>query len=125
MKNALVAMDEKAIGRVPLAKFYGTAINSDWRFGESESYLREMGALDESSTWLGPQVLIPNYVNSMSNCLTSQPYYQICCLNECDLVFQQLESRIGAPQATPSAIIKALESDASTNISALHRERLA
>merc|ERR1719482_1001165 len=30
MKDALVSMDEKGTGRIPLAKFYGTAINSDW-----------------------------------------------------------------------------------------------
>merc|ERR1719183_1743356 len=42
MKAALVDMDKHATGRVPLANFYNTAINTDWRFGESESYLREL-----------------------------------------------------------------------------------
>merc|ERR1719473_998326 len=71
MKDALVAMDTQRMGRVPLAKFYGTAIDTDWRFGESEVYLRELGALDESSTWLGPQVLIANYIQATSNCIVS------------------------------------------------------
>merc|ERR1719465_386772 len=71
--------------------------------------------------------MIPNYINAMSNCITSQPYYQICCLNECDHVFQQLESQIAAPSATASEVIRALENGiyAPTNISVLHRERLA
>ena len=94
-------------GRVPLSKFYGKSItDAEWRFGESESYLRaflaaivvlmdlrtvgawefrspcwflwrrvclahdlgELGALDETSTRLGKQVIIPNYIQGASNC---------------------------------------------------------
>jgi hypothetical protein len=56
-------------GRVPLSKFYGKSItDAEWRFGESESYLRERGALDETSARLGQQVIIPNYIQGASNC---------------------------------------------------------
>merc|ERR1719161_3357090 len=70
--------------------------------------------------------MIPNYLQSMSNCITSAPYFSICCLNECDQMFQQLEARIGASHATASQIISALESGTyMANVSALNRERLA
>merc|ERR1719181_97575 len=105
MKNALVSMDEKATGRIPLAKFYGTAINSDWRFGESEAYLRELGALDESSSWLGPQVIIPNYIQATSNCIVSTAHYLVCCTNECEVLLGEIEEKLGAPTASSQDII--------------------
>merc|ERR1719245_1581985 len=51
MKMSLVAMDRHNTGRVPLSKVYAFAMDVDWRFGESEAYLRELGALDETSRW--------------------------------------------------------------------------
>merc|ERR1719301_361170 len=102
-----------------MADFYGNSKNGAWQFLEPAEQLRHAGALDESSAWLGPQVMIPNYINSLSNCITSAPYYSICCLNECDQVFQQLEARIAAPSATASQIIRSLESSTNApNISA-------
>eukprot|EP00746_Dinoflagellata_sp_MGD_P158515 gnl/MRDRNA2_/MRDRNA2_86492_c0_seq17.p1 gnl/MRDRNA2_/MRDRNA2_86492_c0~~gnl/MRDRNA2_/MRDRNA2_86492_c0_seq17.p1 ORF type:complete len:552 (+),score=112.98 gnl/MRDRNA2_/MRDRNA2_86492_c0_seq17:118-1773(+) len=126
MKDMLMEMDTYGTGRVKLSEFYGYSKDGAWQFLEPSEQLRQGGALDESSTWLGPQVMIPNYINAMSNCITSQPYYQICCLNECDHVFQQLETHIAAPSATVSEVIKALESGvyAPTSISDLQRERL-
>jgi hypothetical protein len=127
MKDMLMEMDVHDTGRVKMSDFYSYSKDGAWQFLEPSEQLRQSGALDESSTWLGPQVMIPNYINSMSNCITSAPYYSICCLNECDQVFQQLESQVRAPSATPSEIIWALENGiyAPINISALHRDRLA
>merc|ERR1719379_2962060 len=127
MKDMLMEMDLHGTGRVKMSDFYSYSRDGAWQFLEPSEQLREAGALDESSTWIGPQVMIPNYINAMSNCITSQPYYQICCLNECDLVFQQLESQIAAPSTTTAEVIRALENGiyAPTNISALHLERLA
>ncbi len=51
MKNSLVEMDEEGTGQVRLSDFYGTGLEKDWRFGESEEYLRQLGVLDESSPW--------------------------------------------------------------------------
>merc|ERR1719463_452403 len=103
-------MDVHNTGRVKIADFYKYSKDGVWQFQEPSEQLRLAGALDESSSWLGPQVMIPNYITGMSNCITSAPYYSICCLNECDHVFQQLESHIAAPSATALQIIKALES---------------
>lgn len=97
-------MDIHNTGRVPLAKFYGHGLDAEWRFGESESYLRELGALDESSSWRGKEVIIPNYIQAASNCIVSTPHYMVCCINECDDRLSEIESAIGAPLALPNDI---------------------
>jgi hypothetical protein len=110
IKDGLVTMDPHGTGRVKLSAFYGKSENGGWQFREASEYLRQLGALDESSSLHGPQVIIPNYVSGMSNCITSAPYYSICCLNECDRVFQHLEAMIPASAASPADIIAAVES---------------
>jgi hypothetical protein len=110
IKEPLVEMDIHKTGRVKLAQFYGKGQGSGWQYAEASEYLRQLGALDESSTLLGPQVIIPNYVSGMSNCITSAQYYSICCLNECDKVFQHLEASIPSSSATTAQIITAVES---------------
>lgn len=105
MKQQLVEMDKYGTGRVPLSKFYGSALDTDWRFGESESYLRELGALDESSRWMGKQVIIPNYMQAASNCIVSTPHYLVCCVNDCEALLGEIEETIGTPSASPEAIL--------------------
>jgi len=105
MKEALVSMDTHSTGRVPLAKFYNTAMHTDWRFGESESYLRELGALDESSTTMGTQVIISNYIQATSNCIVSTPHYLVCCRSECEAVLGEIELALGSPTSTPAEIL--------------------
>jgi len=105
MKESLMDMDKYNTGRVPLAKFYNTAINTDWRFGESEAFLRELGALDESSSWIGPQVIIPNYLQATSNCIISTSHYSVCCVAECETLLGELESAVQAPTASPGTIL--------------------
>jgi len=125
MKEMLMQKDAHGSGRVKLADFYRKTADGAWQFTEQSEYLRQLGALDESSPEIGPQVLIPNYITGMSNCITSAPYYSICCLNACDQIYQSLESRILASAASPSSIIKAVESmPQSPNISAPLRAKL-
>jgi len=104
MKNTLVDMDTHHTGRVPLSKFYGSALDTEWRFGESESYLRELGALDETS-WRGKQVLIANYIQGASNCIVTTTHYLVCCVNECEAMQGELEVAIGSPFAPPKQIL--------------------
>jgi len=106
IKNKLSEKDIYGTGRVKLADFYGAGA---WQFRESPEYLKLIGALDESSASQGPQVIIPNYVLGMNNCITSTLYYNICCLNECDGVFEHLESRIRSPTASAAEITRAVE----------------
>jgi len=125
MKDLLMQRDAHGSGRVKLADFYRKSQDGAWQFTEQSEYLRQLGALDESSPSLGPQVLIPNYITGMSNCITSAPYYSICCLNECDQIYQNLEALIPAPTASPGEIIEAVESmPQSSEISAPLRAKL-
>eukprot|EP00811_Abedinium_folium_P025586 NODE_3660_length_2003_cov_2.729744.p1 GENE.NODE_3660_length_2003_cov_2.729744~~NODE_3660_length_2003_cov_2.729744.p1 ORF type:complete len:613 (-),score=135.36 NODE_3660_length_2003_cov_2.729744:164-1876(-) len=102
MKQSLVQWDTQRIGRVPLAKFYHMG---EMRFAESEAYLRELGALDESSRWRGKQVIISNYLQAASNCLIWTPHYNICCMSECEMILGEVERGVGSPVATPAQLL--------------------
>lgn len=106
MKLQLAGMDKTGTGRVKLSDFYGTGMDADWRFGESESYLRQLGVLDESSPWIGKQVIIPNYLLAASNCIVSTPHYLICCQNECESLLRDIEQSIGTPMADPQRVLE-------------------
>jgi len=108
IKASLLAFDKSGTGRVRLSDFYGANSDGEWRFGESEEYLRELGALDESSPWLGKQVIVPNYIQGASNCIVSTPYYFVCCVNECESVLNEIEETTGAPIGEPDEILRVL-----------------
>lgn len=105
MKHQLVEMDRDGNGRVSLSDFYGTGMDQDWRFGESEDYLRQLGVLDETSPWRGKQVIIPNYLQAASNCIVSTSHYLVCCMNECEGLLGEIEVQIGKPTASPEQIL--------------------
>lgn len=105
IKGALVDMDTSGTGRVWLKDFYSSNKDGVWHFGESESYLRDLGALDDSS-WRGPQVIIPNYMQAASNCIISNANYNMCCMNECESILGDIEMAIGAPVATVDQILQ-------------------
>jgi hypothetical protein len=111
MSDALQEMDPFGRGRVRLTDFYQKS-GSAWQFRESVAYLRSIGALDESSPALGPQVIIPNYVLGMANCITSTPYFSVCCVNQCQPFLQKIEETVRTPEA-PAAILADVVSDLS------------
>jgi len=80
----------------------------EWRFSESKEYLRQLGALDESSAWYGPRVIITNYMQSPSNCIVYSPHYRVCCANECESVLGEVEEAIASPIASPDQILASL-----------------
>eukprot|EP00403_Amphidinium_massartii_P027101 CAMPEP_0178390626 /NCGR_PEP_ID=MMETSP0689_2-20121128/10743_1 /TAXON_ID=160604 /ORGANISM="Amphidinium massartii, Strain CS-259" /LENGTH=577 /DNA_ID=CAMNT_0020011141 /DNA_START=71 /DNA_END=1804 /DNA_ORIENTATION=+ len=104
MKMQLVEMDYDATGRVPLSAFYKAAMGSEWRFGESEAYLRELGAIDDTSR-SGPKVIIPNYMQGASNCIIPTSHYLVCCASECESILGDLERAVRAPVATVEEIL--------------------
>jgi len=108
MKETLSAMDVHGTGRVKLSDFWHDG-KEGWQFKESAEYLRSLGALDETDTSLGPQVLIPNYVYAASNCIMSTPSYSICCLNTCEDHMRLLEKRLETPDASPDSLMQAVE----------------
>jgi len=125
MKDILTERDQHGAGRVKLADFFRTLHDDAWQFTESPEYLRQLGAMDDTSPSAGPQVLIANYISGMSNCITANTYYNICCLNECDKIYQHLEAHLPASTTTPTELIKAVESmHLSVNITPQLRDRL-
>jgi hypothetical protein len=104
LKGALMQMENQGTGRVLLKDFYGNALGGAWQFSESEDYLRELGALDESDA-KRKAVIISNYVYAPSNCLASSGMYGICCLNECEGLLGHIEREVGSPEATPEQIL--------------------
>lgn len=99
MKESLVALDVGRTGRIPLSIFYGA---SDY-FGESEGYLDAQGVLDYSTQ--EAQVIIPNYLQAASNCIVATSQYQICCLNSCERVLEDIELEVKKPQATVEELL--------------------
>merc|ERR1719162_152657 len=105
IKGLLVDMDTREAGRVPLKDFYGAATNGEWRFSESKSYLRQLGALDETSSWHGPQLILTNYMQGLSNCIISADHYLVCCSNECEYILDEIEEVIGGPLGDAEQIL--------------------
>jgi len=106
IKDSLVALDKTGTGRILLSEFYGANADGEWRFGESEAYLRELGALDESLPSKGKQVIIPNYLQGASNCIVATSEYLVCCVNECEPFLNELEEAVGGPLAEPQQVLE-------------------
>lgn len=104
MKDTLVKLDTHDTGRVPLSKFY-MSVKNDAGFAESEAYLRQIGALDETSHWRGNQLIIPNYIAALSNCIVTTSHYFVCCTNACDARVSEIEQAVGAPAGTVAQIL--------------------
>jgi len=132
LKDTLVEREHRGTGRVRLQDFWPNPEDAEetWQFTESLSYLRELGALDETDP-KRPSVVIPNYINSHTNCLTSSGFLSICCRDECEGLLGHLEREVGAPSAEPRRIaelVSNLPSDtvvAPRNLSAALLGRLA
>lgn len=86
-------------GRVRLTDFY----TASEHFEEGLNDLRAMEALDETDS-ADPKVIIPNYLQGATNCISPAGYYSICCLDECEELMDKIEAHFEAPAASPSAI---------------------
>lgn len=107
LRDGLALMDTSGNGRIPFKDFAGKRVR-DFVFLEPESYLRELGTLDESDKEAGPQVVIPNYVSSLSNCVEASDFYSVCCLDPCEGVMRTLEREVRAPTATVEQLVGAM-----------------
>jgi len=123
IKAGLVALDYAGTGRVRLGDFYGASVNGEWRYAESEAYLRELGALDESSLSRGKQVIIPNYLHAASNCIVGSKHYLVCCVNECEGIMGEIEAAIQEPLGDPSLILAIVENMTHDEESPVHMNR--
>ena len=116
MKNDLVKLGDRNIGRVPLSEFYRPALEGkSWQFMESVDYLRSLGALDETDPNL-PSVIVPNYVGSQSNCVVSTSYYSVCCIDECEALTSHLEKEFAAPEADPKEVLSVVSGLSSSSV---------
>jgi hypothetical protein len=107
MKDRLVALGDRQIGRVQLSSFYTDALarynQQGGRRAEHIDYLRELGALEESVP-NRPSLLVANYINSRSNCFAVSSFYSVCCANECEGLLKHLEWELAEPAAAPARI---------------------
>merc|ERR1719440_1032948 len=60
--------------------------------------LRRLGTLRESSR-AEAQLIIPNYINSQSMCLSTASFYGACCINECEGLIAKIERAGLSPAA--------------------------
>jgi hypothetical protein len=123
MKAHLKELDPESLGRVPLGLFYAQPAGATYHFAESADYLRQIGALDETSPG-NPQVYIANYVAGPSNCIASSAYYSVCCLSECDEIMGDLERHIIAPSASPETILALVRNISHANVERTLVEKL-
>merc|ERR550532_3885742 len=113
LKNQLVEMEDEGTGRVPLSRFYRGGLRGDWTFAESVDFLRSVGALDETNP-KRMSVVIPNWIQSPSNCFAGSSFYSVCCFDECEGLLGHVEEEVKVPSALPSqiaAVVSSLHSD--------------
>jgi hypothetical protein len=117
MKEHLMSMDTKGTGRIPLDTFYKSDQGSAYEFTESIEYLRAAGALDESLQG-NPGVLVANYLAGPSNCIASNPFYSVCCLNECEKLMNEIEEHVKGPSASAHHLLGLLQNMSSSTVEA-------
>jgi hypothetical protein len=105
LKEELLSIEAKKAGRVRLTEFYKKGLKGLFEFDEKIEYLRYLGVLDESDP-KQPHVIVPNYISSRANCLTTSNFYVVCCRNECEDFLATLEKQVGSESATPDQILK-------------------
>merc|ERR1719343_1062541 len=115
MAKVLNAKERHGTGRMTLRNFY----SSGWQFSESAEFLKQLGAIDQHfRPQEGPWVVIPNYVMSLTNCLASSSMYTVCCMDPCEEILRHLESRVGAPTATPEQLVTIVAATPSATVPA-------
>jgi len=117
MKEHLMSLDSRGSGRIPLDVFYRSEAGSAFEFVESQEYLRDVGALDESLKG-NPSVLIANYLVGPSNCIASNAYYSVCCLSECEHLMNEIEAHTNGPTATSQQLLSLLTDMSSSTVDA-------
>jgi len=123
LKQTLVSLEDSSVGtngsgRVRITDFYGSAMrDGNWHFSESMDYLTSLGALDTTDLSV-PRVVIPNYINSPSNCLASSKFYSVCCINECEELMDHVEHHFAAPSALPADVLSFVASLSSSSVEA-------
>jgi len=124
MTQELTSLDQSHSGHVALDIFHRQPRHPiyGYKFSESAEYLRHIGALNESNS-KAPEVLIADYVNGPSNCIATSRYLSVCCLNECEVLMDQLERKVLAPAASSDVLMGVLR-EFSPNLESRHTDDL-
>jgi len=117
MRDKLVSLQLPGTGRVPFALFHEQPENEHYSFRESVEYLRQLNALDEAEEG-NPKVLIANYLASPSNCIASSEFFSVCCLNECERLFNDLEIRLQSSDVSLKQLFAAVRETSSNTVAA-------
>mmetsp|Transcript_44001 Transcript_44001/g.68580 ORF Transcript_44001/g.68580 Transcript_44001/m.68580 type:complete len:559 (+) Transcript_44001:74-1750(+) len=120
LKEELLSVESKKAGRVRLTEFYKKGLKGIFEFDEKVEYLRTLGVLDESDPKQA-HVIIPNYISSRANCLSTSSFYVVCCRNECEDLMAVMEQRIGKATATPEQILDIISSLSASRATASQR----
>jgi len=107
MKKDMLIKDVDGDGRLYMHEFYYHTGTQSHEFVEHSEFLQYSGSVD--STGKLPQVVIPNYVGSYTNCLGGSNTYSFCCKDVCEPLFTSIEDEIRAPHALPSDILRIVE----------------
>jgi hypothetical protein len=118
MKMDLLKHGDHESGLVSLSSFYQAALeHGSQLYSEARGYLRELGALEESDPE-HPYVIVPNYITSKTNCISTSSLHSICCINECESLIGHLESEISSPEAEPKRIVELITNLPSSSVQA-------
>jgi|Transcript_28654 hypothetical protein len=115
LKTRLIGLETGEKGCVPFSSFYAPSVKSDgdqWQMEESPEYLKQLGIVDDSNP-NNMKVMVPNYLNSPVNCISTSAYYSVCCIDECDNILGRIERHVRGPSATPlvlSALVSKMSS---------------
>jgi len=117
LKSGLMHMQHGASGRVFLSDYYAAGLRGDFLFVEHIDFLKKLGAIDDTDP-NHPSVIIANFLTSKANCLTESSLFSVCCLDECQSLYSNLERSIAAPMATPARIAELVSTMPSDTVDA-------
>lgn len=80
---------------------YGASADGEWLFGESEAYLRETGALNETFGFAGKSVIVTNYIQEASKSIATAANLYVCYADEHEEILNETEASAGAPIEQP------------------------
>lgn len=105
IKEDLLAFEVGESGRLLWRNFEEANANSRFHLVETADFARVAGYLDETDTQLGPQLVVANYVLSMTNCVgVTTAALNVCCINECEQLLLPIERGIAQPTASGDAL---------------------
>ena len=76
---------------------------------------RNLGVLDETDADR-PSVVIPNYLISQTNCVSSSDFYSVCCQDECEGLMLRLETSTAQLNVPPALIALAVSGFAADTV---------